>query len=146
MKSKELKIYNLPKDDIAISQIDAKPTLFFASLIFIGFISLALPISKIYGISLLIFGIIAMIYMPRVVMLEFYQDYMILYNRADKDVCTLVYYDEVSSWNYARGARRDYLYIELENGRIEKTEGFSRSLFESQMNRFLKDKSRKNSK
>ena len=71
---------------------------------------------------------------------------MILYNRADKDVCTLVYYDEVSSWNYARGTRRDYLYIELENGRIEKTEGFSRSLFESQMNRFLKDKSRKNSK
>ena len=146
MKSKELKVYNLPKDDLVISSIDAKPTLLFMLIILLGLISFAFDIPWMYGTTMLSVGIIAMAFMPRVVMVEFYQDYMILYNRADKDVCILVYYDDVSSWNYVRGVSRDYLYIELQNGRIEKIEGFSKTLFESQMNRFLKDKCRKSSK
>lgn len=146
MKSKELKVYNLPKEDLVISQIDAKPNIMFIVIILLGFVSFAFNIPVMYGITMIVVGTVALLYMPKVVMMEFYQDYMILYNRADKDVCVLVYYDDVASWNYTRGTSRDYLYIELVNGRIEKIEGFSKTLFESQMNRFLRDKGRKNIK
>ena len=55
----------------------------------------------------------------------------------------LIYYEDITSWYYAWGANHDYLYIELADGSKERIEAFSRSIFESNMNRFLKDKKRK---
>ena len=103
-----------------------------------------LPIA--YGVTMIIVSLCAIAYMPRVVLMEFYQDYLVLYNRADKNNCVLIYYDEVSSWYYSWSANRDYLYIELENGNVEKIEAFSKTIFESTMNRFMRDKRRKNVK
>jgi hypothetical protein len=82
--------------------------------------------------------------MPKVILMEFYSDYLVMYNKADKDNCVLIYYDEIASWHYVWGANRDYLCIELSDGSEEIIEAFSKSLFEGNMNRFLKDKHRKN--
>ena len=76
--------------------------------------------------------------------MEFYNDYLVVYNRADKTKCVLIYYEDVLSWYYSRGTSRDYLYIELEEGKQERVEAFSKPVFESNMNRFLKGKNRKN--
>ena len=81
--------------------------------------------------------------MPRVVLMEFYYNYMVLYNKANKSNCVLIYYDEVISWSYMRGANRDFLVVELMDGSEELIEGFSKTLFVSNMNRFLKDKYKK---
>ncbi|MBR4421358.1 MAG: hypothetical protein IKS69_02380, partial [Erysipelotrichaceae bacterium] len=73
-------------------------------------------------------------------LMEFFQDYLVIYNKADKNSCVLIYYDEISSWYYTWSANRDYLYIELENGTVEKIEAFSKTLFETDMNRFVRTK------
>ncbi len=140
MKSKELKTYNLPEDNPVIAEIDAKPNFLFWILILMGLFSFLTSFPKVYGIILIGFSLCALIYMPRVVLMEFFQDYLVAFNKADKNNCVLIYYEDIASWHYSRGASRDYLCIELVNGTTEQIEAFSKSVFESNMNRFLKDK------
>lgn len=146
MRSKELKTYNLPKDELVIAQIDAKPNMLFFLAILMGILSIVMKYPVVFGAMIILVSICAIIYMPRALLMEFYQEYLVLYNRADKNNCVLIYYDEISSWYYSWSASRDYLCIELENGTTEKIEAFSKTIFESNMNRFLKDKHRKNVK
>lgn len=143
MRSKELKTYNLPSDDQLISQIDAKPSFVFYVLIVMGLVFFVYNHYNPYGLFVAIVALIALIYMPRVVLMEFYYNYMVLYNKANKSNCVLIYYDEVISWSYMRGANRDFLVVELMDGSEELIEGFSKTLFVSNMNRFLKDKYKK---
>ena len=140
MKSKELKVYNLPSDDILVSRIDAKPNMIFSFLIIVGIISFFFDISFFYGITIISISVFAIIFMPRVTLMDFFQNYLVVYNKANKNTCVMIYYDEIVSWHYSWSTNRDYLYIELEDGTIEKVEAFSKTLFESNMNRFLKDK------
>ena len=144
MKSKELKTYNLPEDNPVIAQIDAKPSTLFVILILLGFLSFLFNFPTAYGVILILVSLCGLIYMPRVVLMEFFQEYLVLYNKADKSMCVLVYYEDILSWYYSRGAQHDYLYIELEDGKQERIEAFSRTAFESNMNRFVKEKKRKN--
>ncbi|MBO7676520.1 MAG: hypothetical protein J6S49_03290 [Erysipelotrichaceae bacterium] len=143
MRTKELKTYNLPSDSQVIAQIDAKPNLLFFILICMGLISFVYNHDNPYGVFMTIVSVIALIYMPRVVLMEFYQDYMVMYNKADKTNCVLIYYDEVVSWTYVWGANRDFLVVEMEDGSEELIEAFSKTIFESNMNRFLRDKRKK---
>jgi len=144
MKSKELKAYNLPEDNPVIAQIDAKPNFLFAITVMIGLFSFLLDLPSAYGVILLLFSFYGLTYMPRVVLMEFYNEYLVVYNKADRTKCVLIYYEDVLSWYYSRGTKHDYLYIELQDGKEERVEAFSRTAFESNMNRFLKDKKRKN--
>jgi len=144
MKSKELKTYNLPKDDLLISSIDAKPSFLFLLLTIFGILLLFFESFRLYGASILVITLITYLYLPKVTLMEFFQDYLVLYNRADNNTCVLVYYDEVVSWNYTWSANRDYLNIELQNSQKERIEAFSKTIFESNMNRFLKEKKKKN--
>ena len=144
MKSKELRTYNLPSDNTILYEINAKPTGLFMVLMVVGFISLLLKLSPIYGVILILFSLISIIAMPRVTLIDFYYDYFVLYNRADKNTCVIIYYNEVSSWYYSRGATKDELVIEMEDGKVEKINAFSKTIFESHMSRYLKDKHKKN--
>ena len=143
MRSKELKTYNLPSENQVIAQIDAKPTFLFVILICIGMAFFVYNHNNPYGIFVTIVSVIGLIYLPRVVMMEFYQEYMIMYNKADKTNCVLIYYDDVVSWNYVWGASRDFLVVELSDGNEELIEAFSKTIFEGNMNRFLRDKRKK---
>lgn len=140
MKSKELKSHNLPSDDILVSSIDAKPNILFILLIIVAIFFYFTSVPVFYSTSLIIISIIVLLFMPRVTLMEFFQDYLVMYNKADKNTCVLIYYDEVASWHYSWSTSRDYLYIELEDGSVEKIEAFSKTLFEANMNRFLKEK------
>lgn len=143
MRSKELKTYNLPMDNPIIAQIDAKPVFIFYLIILFGMVLYIYDRSNPYGLFLSLLAIVSLMYTPRVLLMEFYSDYLVLYNKADKSNCVLIYYDEVASWNYVRGANRDFLIIEMEDGSEEIIEGFSRQIFESNMNRFMRDKRKK---
>lgn len=143
MKSKELKTYNLPNETAVLSEINAKPTWLFILLIILGIASIVIKLSAIYGVAMIIVGSVCICFMPRVTLMEFYYDYLVMYNRADKSSCAIIYYDEVSSWYYAWGATKDYLVVELADGNSEKIEAFSKTLFEAFMSRYLKDKRKK---
>lgn len=143
MKSKELKSYNLPNDNVPISQISAKPTWLFVLVVMMGIISFILRMPIVYGIALIVVGLSCICFMPRVVLMEFYNEYLVMYNRADKSTCVIIYYDEVATWYYSWNAKRDFLIIELEDGSSEKMEAFSKTIFEAHMSRFLKQKRKK---
>lgn len=144
MKSKELKTYNLPNEVAPSSEINAKPSLLFLLLIIIGIVSAILKFKPIYCITMIVVGLVCLCFMPKITLMEFYSDYFVMYNRADKSKCVLIYNDEVKQWYYSWSAKKDYLVVELEDGTIEKIESFSKSIFETYMNKHLKDKHKKN--
>lgn len=144
MKSKELKYYNLPGDSEILSEINAKPTLVFVGLILLGIISFFFNVNVVYGATMIITGIVCIVFMPRVTVMEFYANYLVMHNRADKDTCCMIYYSEVSSWVYKWSAKKDELIIELGDGTVEKIEAFSKTIFEAYMYKYLKDKHKKN--
>ena len=143
MKSKELKAYNLPNESPALSQINAKPTWLFIVIICYGLISMILGFPKYYGIIAILVGVICTCCMPRITVMEFFNEFFVMYNHADRNTCIIIYYDEVKQWYYSWSASKDELVVELEDGRVEKVEAFSKTIFEANMNKFLRDKRRK---
>lgn len=143
MKSKELMVYNLPDNTPMIGEIDAKPTLLFVLFLVLGSLSFLTNIPIQYSVMIIIVSLFAIIFMPKVVLMQFFSDFLVMYNKADKNTCELIYYEDVVSWHYSWSANRDYLYIELKDGQTEKIEAFSKTIFEYNMNRFLKTKRKK---
>ena len=74
MKSKVLKTYNLPPDAVLIGSIDAKPTFLFAIIFVIGLFLLTMDIPSAYSVSMILLSLVAIVYLPKVVMMEFYHD------------------------------------------------------------------------
>lgn len=143
MKSKELKIYNLPINFKPHITIDAKPHLLLLLIFVVGIVLCLDEKTTVYGIAIAVIGLSFLMFLPKLIMLEFYDDYMILHNKANKTDCVLIYYEDVVSWHYQWNAYKDYLYIELIDGTNERIEAFSKTEFELAMNRFLKDKRKK---
>lgn len=144
MKSMELKTYNLPNEKILLSEINAKPTWAFIALTILGVISLITGIPAIYGVMMIAIGIMCAIFMPKVPLIEFYNDFFIMHNRAEKTKCVLIYYNEVKSWFYSWNPTEDFLFVELEDGSVEKIKAFSKTLFEIHMNKYLRNKRLRN--
>ncbi len=139
MNSKELKRYNLPEDRFLLAVIDAKPS-FILFLIFI--IGLVLVVARQYsvGIVVTLLAAISYITLPSRVLIEFYQNYLVLYNHANKNDCEMIYYDEVVKWRYVYGINYDYVELILVDDSTHTIDAFSRSLFEGLLNKYLKDK------
>lgn len=145
MKSKEIKRYNLPEDRILLGIIDAKPDTYLLIFFFIGLIFLLL---KEYTIAIIFLSIsiLSLIFLPKRVLIEFYDSYLVLYNHASKNDCEIIYYNEVTKWRYNYGVSYDELQLLLIDDSMHSVDGFSRIVYESQMNRFLKDKRDKTKK
>ncbi len=143
MNSKELKKYNLPEDRLLLVAIDAKPS-FILFIVFI--IGLTLVVVKEYTVGIVIttLAIISYIALPSRVLIEFYHDYLVLYNHANKNDCEMIYYNEVVKWRYVYGINYDYVELVLVDDSTHTIDAFSRVRFENYLNRFLKDKKDKN--
>lgn len=143
MKSKQLKSYNIPTNDAFIDVIDAKPAGLLIMVILFGTLLIVTGMSRVFGFSLILFAFFCLVFLPQDILIYFFREYLILYNKADRSQCSLIYYDEVSSWYYSWTAAKDYLYIELIDGSVQKIEAFSRGTFEFKMKRFMKEKQKK---
>lgn len=139
MKSKELKNYNLPDNRIYNDVLDAKPGKLLLFIMIIGFILL---IKKIYvfGCALFFLGAACLIFLPNRKLIEFYDDCMIIYNKARKDECNIIYYDDVKSWEYHTSVSDDELIFVLEDGSVQKIDAYSKIDFEKQLDKYMKDK------
>ena len=142
MKTKEIKVYNLPEDRLINETIDAKPYLLITLIIIFGLFLMGEDLTS--GLTVALFGVAILLFMPRRTLIEFYDDYLILYNKANHYFCTMVYYEDVASWHYSYGITVDELLIELNDGNVLSIEGFNKMLFEGNMNRYLKNKKHKN--
>lgn len=139
MKSKELKTYNLPEDRIVLAYIDAKPTIAIFIIFIFGDILLAYQ-QYLMGVAIMLMTLGAMFLLPSRKLIEFYSDYLVLYNHANKDVCEMIYYEDVISWHYTYGVAYDKLNFKLTDNSIHSVDGFSIITFENQLNKYLKDK------
>lgn len=139
MESKELKRYNLPEDRILLGIIDAKPDSYLLIVFFLGVI-LLLGKNYILGMAFISLTLLAFLFLPKRVLVEFYENYLVLYNHASKNDCDMIFYDEVVKWRYSYGVSYDELEIFLVDDSVHRVDGFSKMLYETQMNRFLKDK------
>jgi len=140
MRSKELKTYNLPENGSPIAVIDAKPYELIAFVLLIGVLMIMTNFSLSYGVTVIGFAIVCFMFLPRTILIDFYGDYLVLYNKANKEDCALIYYEDVVNWSYQKGKSVDYVLIELEDGTVEKIEAFSKSLFVFHLNTFMKNK------
>lgn len=143
MKSKELMVYNLPTNQVMRFEIDAKPNRLFFAFIIISVVSMLIFHVNYYNVAAIIVSLCVISFMPKIVLMEFYNDYLVMYNKADKNKCEIIYYEDVVSWNYSWNAYKDYLIIDLVDGKSERIEAFSKTIFEHYMNIVLKDKHKK---
>ena len=139
MRSKELKNYNLPSNRMFNEVLEAKPKVLLSILIVIGVVLLFVQY-YIYGVVLLILGFSSFLFLPNRRLIEFYDDYMIIYNKARKDECNIIYYEDVKSWEYIVKVSYDTLILYMEDGSIQKCDGYSKASFENCLNKYLRDK------
>ena len=66
--------------------------------------------------------------------------YIVLYNKARKDECNIIYYDDIKSWEYKSKVSMDELVIVLQDDSIQKMNAFSKTEFEKKLNKYIKDK------
>lgn len=145
MKSKELKSYNLPDNRLYNSSIEAKPVVALSILMIIGFTIMFFGF-YIYGIGIFILASFSLLFLPNHKIIEFYDEYMIIYNKARRDECNIVYYDDITSWEYATFMYKDELIISLKDGTLQKVNAFSKKLFEKELNKYKPKKKDKTTK
>ena len=146
MKSKELKVHNLPYDRQIEESVDAKPYFIFIILGILGFFICFVKGGMLLGIALIVICLASIFFLPRRVLIEFCNDYLVLYNRASHNECMIIYYEDIVSWNYIRGYSMDELEINLVDGTKESIEAFSKFIFESHMNNYVEEKKLKKNK
>ena len=142
MKTRELKSYNLMSNRSYNEALDAKPYVLLYILFFFG-IGLVLFSEYVFGVAVIFFSASCILFLPQRVLIEFYDEYMIAYNKASKDDCALIYYEDVTSWYYRFNVYQDTLEICLVDGTIQKIPGYSKTVYESILNKYLKDKRKK---
>ncbi len=115
VRSKILKIRNLPTDGELIDHINAKPYLFILVYIAIG---LALMFTRLYliGIVITFMFLYYLLFVKDVTLIEFYDKYAIFYLNNGKDECFLLFWEDVEKWSISSSRNDlDVLNIVLRN-------------------------------
>ena len=93
MKSKVLKIRNLPQEMQVLNEVKVKP---IGSLLALMLVSGVFIISgssiAIVGVVLLAISSYALIVMPDRILMQFTDEFLVLYNRKNRDECMLIYW------------------------------------------------------
>lgn len=145
MKSKVLKIRNIPVIPLVLDSLKAKPTGWLLLALFSSaIIVIADRNYYIFGILIFAISLFALIVMPDRVLMQFTESYVILYNTKERDECKLVYWDEIISWQYVWRTTTDVMQIELVDGTMEKIECFNRNKVESYFKVYASGKQKKN--
>lgn len=137
MKSKELKVSNLPNDNASYKlEVKPRPLLVF----FLVFGIFIMRSYSTYGLLLISLATFCLLFLPSVTLLEFRNDYLVLYNKASKSDCVMIFYDEILAWRYRRHRSGDELIIELTDGQQECLECFNYFLIAKYLNYYAKGK------
>ena len=146
MKSQVIKSRNLPKDYKTYEKmINVKPIgLLIVTLISGVLITFLKPYLAMSGISMIELSLFCLVVMPDKELCRFTKDYLVLFNRHQKDECTLVYWDEVVSWHYEWYKTYDKMVVELIDGSCEIQEMYSIYAIKKEMELHAPNKMKKN--
>ena len=146
MKSQIIRCRNLPKNPKTYEKIiNVKPVgLLIVTLIVGVLITILKPYLAMSGISMIVLSLFCLIVMPDRDLCKFTKDYLVLYNRHNRDECSLIYWDEVVSWHYEWYKTYDQLVIEMIDGSTEIQDMYSIGSIKKSMNHHIPGKMKKN--
>lgn len=116
VKSKTLKIRNLPQNEKRLACINSKPYLFIVLFLSIGFYALWKQYFIVGTIVVAIF-LFNLCCIPNKVVTEFYERYAVYYYEQEKDECFILFWEDIATWVFhPRMNDLDMIEVELENG------------------------------
>lgn len=141
MKSKTLKIRNIPKEPPIIATVRVKPTSQLIVLTFIGAIFFMFSeMLSYFGLVIICVCSFCLLVMPDRKLIEFTHDFIIIYNCKDRDDCNILFWEDILTWQYIWRADKDELEIELVNHTKENIECFSKSTIVPLLRAYIKEK------
>lgn len=144
MKSKEIRVRNLPKDDVPFYVSNVKPTSFLIIAMIMGICFLWIrSYLQVIGVMVIMVSLFSLLMLPDCKLYEIHQDYIVLYNRHDKSECFIIYYEDMVSWHYEWNPSIDQLVISLVDGSVEKQEVYAKYRIEKWLNSLAPSKQAK---
>ncbi|MBR2808798.1 MAG: hypothetical protein IKE33_01030 [Erysipelotrichaceae bacterium] len=137
MRSKVVRINSIDENKI-MTQIKAKPELFLALMFVFSFV--ILMFNGYLGFALMMITTYCFIFFPERRLIDFCDEYLIIYNDINHEVCYMLYYDEIVSWQYVSTFNADKLVIALINNQVYETDIFNRHRTERIMERFVPER------
>ena len=135
MKSNEIRVRNLPKDDVPFYVSNVKPTSFLIIAMIAGICFLWIrTYLQVIGVMVIMVSLFSLLMLPDCKLYEIHQDYIVLYNRHDKSECFIIYYEDMVSWQYEWNQSYDQLVISLVDGSVEKQEVYAKYRIEKWLN------------
>lgn len=144
MRSKVIKVRNLPESETKPHNVNVKPTVFLCILLVIGVIFTFLKsYMMLMGFAMILLSLFALFIMPDRTLATMSPDFLVLYNCSNRDECNLIYWDEIVFWQYEWHGSADLLVVGLIDGSTEAQEMFSRRSIAKWMKQYAKGKEKK---
>lgn len=111
IRSKNLKIRNLPKNNKRLDQVNSKPYLFLIIFFTLG-VSLLLCKSYLIGTVVTVLFLYNICFVRNSILIEFFEEYVVFYNTTQKDECFLLFWEDIAKWQY-KNTKVDFDILEI---------------------------------
>ena len=123
MKSKTLKIRNVPTDQLVFFRMNVKPTEYLTAILMIAIVFLFMdapfPTVGMIMCTVICFALVAT---PDRTLLEMNDEFMTFFSPKDVSECSILYWDEILTWQYVKNRTCDHLRVEMINGDVHESE------------------------
>jgi hypothetical protein len=147
MKSKTLKVRNIPIGRSVFFRMNVKPTEYLSGILVLSILALfmdaPLPTIGLISCTVMCFALVAT---PDRILLEMNDEFMTFYSPKDVSECTILYWDEILRWQYVRGRQCDHLKVELINGDVHDSEVYYDRRMIRLLNAYAQGKEKKESR
>ena len=147
MRSQVIKIRNLPPMTAQPYTVHVKPV---AALAVTGLAGIGLLFTRTVaagaGVVMILMSVFALLMLPDRSLIQFTPDYMILYNRRNIDECTIVYWEDIVTWQYEYHKGVDVLILSLTDGSSQTIELYSKRPIIRVMNQYAPGKEQKSAR
>lgn len=127
IRSKVLKIRNLPKNSERVDFISSKPYMFLTSFLAIGILMFLIQL-KFIGVVLTGLSAVGFFVMKDKVVTEFYDEYVVFYDEKKPDECYILFWEDIVVWHYlASKSSLDEIDIVLKNDKHVKFQVLSKT-------------------
>ena len=144
MKSKTLKIRNIPSGRLVFFRMNVKPTevlvaILVVSILFL-FMDAPFPTIGLISSTVVCFALVAT---PDRTLLDMNDEFMTFYSPKDSSECTILYWDEILKWQYVKQRQCDHLRVELINGDVFDSEVYYDARMIRLLNAYAQGKEKK---
>ncbi len=144
MKSKELKIYNIPRETPPLLTMSIKPTKQLVITLLAALLgSIILNEYSVFFLVIVAICLYALVAMPDRTLLEVYEGVLVVYDDLQHNTCYCIYWEDLLTWQYIKNQNGDKLTIKLTDGLEIKTDIYRSSRLLYFLNVFAKGKEKK---